>query len=254
MSHALFAASNPLGFLTQFGVEWRLLVSQGVSFGIVAVALYFLVFRPVIRASTKRQEEIEKGLKDAELARQKLAASQDEADARVRKAAQEATAILDQARENAKKTKEIYIEKNRKIQALKTQVDAAKQAIENIKNDKDERIGELYPVYKATVAAYSDMIDESDWKYSDLLIYYFETKRADDMKEALQLLRAFGDRSRFSYYGSQRMHLRQLCRTGTRNRAGSYTPEKERHEPELGRPAQAERHQRVSRPIRYRSG
>lgn len=96
--------------------------------------------------------------------------------------------------ENAKKTKEIYIEKNRKIQALKTQVDAAKQAIENIKNDKDERIGELYPVYKATVAAYSDMIDESDWKYSDLLIYYFETKRADDMKEALQLLDRLADK------------------------------------------------------------
>ena len=96
--------------------------------------------------------------------------------------------------EKAKKTKEIYIEKNRKIQALKTQVDAAKQAIENIKNDKDERIGELYPVYKATVAAYSDMIDESDWKYSDLLIYYFETKRADDMKEALQLLDRLADK------------------------------------------------------------
>lgn len=96
--------------------------------------------------------------------------------------------------ENAKKTKEIYIEKNRKIQALKTQVDSAKQAIENIKNDKDERIGELYPVYKATVAAYSDMIDESDWKYSDLLIYYFETKRADDMKEALQLLDRLADK------------------------------------------------------------
>ena len=104
MSHALFAATNPLGFLTHFGVEWRLLVSQGISFGIVAVALYFLVFRPVIKMSSKRQEEIERGLKDAELARQKLAASQDEADARVRKAAQEATAILDQARENAKKT------------------------------------------------------------------------------------------------------------------------------------------------------
>lgn len=96
--------------------------------------------------------------------------------------------------EKAKKTKEIYIEKNRKIQALKTQVDSAKQAIENIKNDKDERIGELYPVYKATVAAYSDMIDESDWKYSDLLIYYFETKRADDMKEALQLLDRLADK------------------------------------------------------------
>ena len=101
---------------------------------------------------------------------------------------------VENAKKTAKKTKEIYIEKNRKIQALKTQVDAAKQAIENIKNDKDERIGELYPVYKATVAAYSDMIDESDWKYSDLLIYYFETKRADDMKEALQLLDRLADK------------------------------------------------------------
>ena len=66
MSALIAAGSNPLEFLTQFGIEWRLLVSQGVSFAIVACALYYLAFKPVMAAADKRREKIEKGLKDAE--------------------------------------------------------------------------------------------------------------------------------------------------------------------------------------------
>lgn len=98
------AAENPLGFLTQFGVQWQLLISQGLSFAIVAAALYYFVFRPVIAASTKRQAEIEQGLKDASDARAKLAAAEDEARARLRETAAEASKILNQARDAAKKT------------------------------------------------------------------------------------------------------------------------------------------------------
>ena len=63
---AIFAAGgNPLDFLTQFGVEWQLLVSQGVSFAIVAAALYRFVFKPVIAASDERKRRIEQGLKSS---------------------------------------------------------------------------------------------------------------------------------------------------------------------------------------------
>ena len=75
MTNILAAAgndgSNPLEFLTQFGIEWQLLVSQGISFAIVAVALYYFVFKPVIKVSAERQQKIEQGLKDAEEARKK---------------------------------------------------------------------------------------------------------------------------------------------------------------------------------------
>ena len=68
MQTILAASDSPLNFLSEFGVEWPLLVSQGLSFAIVAAALYYFVFRPVIKASDARKAEIEKGLEDAKRA------------------------------------------------------------------------------------------------------------------------------------------------------------------------------------------
>lgn len=94
--------SHALDFLTQFGVEWQLLLSQGISFAIVAGALYWFVFRPVIKASTERQVKIEQGLKDADEAREKLASAQEAAKAQIDAAASEASKLLKQARDDAK--------------------------------------------------------------------------------------------------------------------------------------------------------
>lgn len=104
---AIFAAGgNPLDFLTQFGVEWQLLVSQGVSFAVVAAALYWFVFKPVIAASDERKRRIEQGLKDAEEAKVKLDRAREEADKLTAQATGEAAKILKSARDNAKETVE----------------------------------------------------------------------------------------------------------------------------------------------------
>lgn len=44
------------------------------------------------------------------------------------------------------------------------------------------------PVYVSLVQTCADLLDERDWQYLDLLIYYYETRRADSLKEALQLV------------------------------------------------------------------
>lgn len=44
------------------------------------------------------------------------------------------------------------------------------------------------PVRSALVQTYSGIIDERDWQYLDLVIFYYETRRADSIKEALQLV------------------------------------------------------------------
>ena len=95
---AIFAAGgNPLNFLEQFGVEWQLLISQAVSFAIVATALYWFVFKPVISASDKRKQQIEQGLHDAEEAKRRLASAQAEADKKTAEAIAEASNILKSA-------------------------------------------------------------------------------------------------------------------------------------------------------------
>jgi len=106
MSCIFAAGENPLNFLTQFGVEWQLLVSQGVSFAIVAAALYWFVFKPVIAASNERKQKIEQGLADAEDAKRKLEQAQAEADKKSAEAAAEAAKILKSARDDAKETVE----------------------------------------------------------------------------------------------------------------------------------------------------
>ncbi len=104
MSVILAAGENPLSFLTQFGVEWQLLVSQAVSFAIVATALYWFVFKPVIAAADERKQKIEQGLKDASDAKQRLAQAEAEADKKTAEAVAEAAKILKSARDDAKET------------------------------------------------------------------------------------------------------------------------------------------------------
>ena len=110
----LAASESPLAFLADFGIKWELLASQGLSFAIVATALYYFVFRPVIRAADARRTEIEKGLDDAKRAAAELAEAQKKADEKLARAAAESADVLRQAREEAKKAIESAVETARK--------------------------------------------------------------------------------------------------------------------------------------------
>ena len=99
-------SESPLGFLSQFGVEWQMLASQALSFAIVAAALYYFVFRPVINTAQRRQDEIQKGLDDAKKAAEALENAQKNADEKLGLAIAESAKILKQAREQAKETVE----------------------------------------------------------------------------------------------------------------------------------------------------
>ena len=103
--HIVLATSeSPLGFLSDFGVKWELLISQGLSFAIVAAALYWFVFKPVSSVAEKRQAEIQKGLDDAKKAAQELKNAQTVADEKLNEAIVESAKMLKDARDEAKLT------------------------------------------------------------------------------------------------------------------------------------------------------
>jgi len=52
--------------LTQLGVDWKLLLTQGVNFLILLVVLTVFVYRPLVRVMEERRKKIELGLKGAE--------------------------------------------------------------------------------------------------------------------------------------------------------------------------------------------
>ena len=127
-----------MGFLTEFGVEWRLLVSQALSFGIVAAALYYFVFRPVSEAASKRREEIQKGLDDAKAAAEALANAQADADKKLQQAIQESAKILKDARTDAKAALERAVsEAEAKAAEIRERND------EQLARDKEQLRGEL---------------------------------------------------------------------------------------------------------------
>ncbi len=52
--------------LLAFGVNWKLLLIQGLNFGLLLLVLYQFLYKPLFALLDKRQGVIEKGLKDAE--------------------------------------------------------------------------------------------------------------------------------------------------------------------------------------------
>src|SRR5436190_2065178 len=88
--------------LGRFGVEWKYILIQLVSFLIVLGVLYKFGIKPVTATMEERNRKIEAGLKHAEEMQAKLAAAQQESAAIVKKANVEASRVVDDARKSAK--------------------------------------------------------------------------------------------------------------------------------------------------------
>ena len=70
---AAAAASSDPNLLEKFGVEWKYVVWQIVSFVIVLTVLYKFGIKPVVATMEERNRKIESGLKHAEEMQAKLA-------------------------------------------------------------------------------------------------------------------------------------------------------------------------------------
>ena len=111
-----------------FGVEPKLILLQLLGFLILAGVLYKFGIKPVVASMEERTQKISAGLKHAEEMQAKLAAAQQESAAIVKKASQEASRIVDDARKSSKE----YVEKQTQEAAAKANdiLQKAQQAIE----------------------------------------------------------------------------------------------------------------------------
>lgn len=87
--------------LDAFGINGSLLLAQLVNFGILFVALTWLLYKPVMKTLDERRAKVAQGVIDAELATQKLATADEEASNTVQHAELEAEGIVKSAREEA---------------------------------------------------------------------------------------------------------------------------------------------------------
>ena len=124
----LLASAAQPGIAETFGLETKYIIMQVISFLVVLGVLYKFGIKPVIASMEERTQKISAGLKHAEEMQQKLAAAQQESAAIVKKASQEASRIVDDARKSSKE----YVEKQTQEDAAKANdiLQKAQQAIE----------------------------------------------------------------------------------------------------------------------------
>ena len=115
--------------LDAFGINGPLLLAQLVNFGVLFVALTWLLYKPVMKTLDERRAKIAQGVEDAEKATQKLAAADGEASGIVRTAETEADSIVASAREMAG-TEKSRIVKEAEARAAQVALDADARAEE----------------------------------------------------------------------------------------------------------------------------
>lgn len=81
--------------LTAFGVNWKLLVIQGVNFGLLLALLYRYLYKPLFAMLEKRQQAIADGLRDAELAKSEMTRVGAETQVLLRKAREDGGKLVD---------------------------------------------------------------------------------------------------------------------------------------------------------------
>ena len=89
-------------FIKQFGIDWRLLVSQAVNFFLVLVILRLYVYKPVSAILRERRRRVEEGIAKATEADQRLQDVQEMVRERVHAAEEQAVSLLREVEQKAK--------------------------------------------------------------------------------------------------------------------------------------------------------
>ena len=109
------------------GINLGMLVSQIVNFTLLAVLLYVVAYRPILRMLDERSARIKKGLEDAEEASKKAAEMEQVFEQRMAEARKEGQEIIAQATKMSEKAGQDILEKAR--EESKAQIEKAKEEI-----------------------------------------------------------------------------------------------------------------------------
>ena len=58
--------------LSTFGIDWRLLLINAINFGLLLLVLWYFLYEPVTKMLEERRTRVAQGVRDAEVAAQKL--------------------------------------------------------------------------------------------------------------------------------------------------------------------------------------
>ena len=101
-ANAATSSSSPANLLMQFGVEWKYVVWQFISFAILAGVLYQFAIKPILATVDERNARLAAGLKNAEATAARLAEAQQQAAEEIRQAQVAANKIIEDTRKTAR--------------------------------------------------------------------------------------------------------------------------------------------------------
>jgi F-type H+-transporting ATPase subunit b len=113
--------------LDKLGINLGYLVSQIVNFTLLAVLLYFVAYKPVLRMLDERSARIKKGLEDAETASKRAADMEQEFEQRMAEARKDGQEFVAQAQQMGEKARQEILDKAR--EESKVLIEKAKEEI-----------------------------------------------------------------------------------------------------------------------------
>ncbi len=121
--------------LSEFGFDLKLFIAQILNFLILAFLFKKFLYKPLLGAVKKREEEINRGLDNAEKAEKALFSAEEKKDEIINKAAAEAERIINEAKKSARSEGELIITETKKeseriIRIAKEQASLERQAME----------------------------------------------------------------------------------------------------------------------------
>ena len=146
--------------ISTFHIDWKIIIAQGINFGVVFAVLYFFALKPLNKLMAERTEKIAKGIKDAKRSeellqqatlkyeqntiklRQMAAESQKELSKELEQLRSENLNTIKKDNEEwaRKKTEQMEIDKKALIEGAKSElVSLAILAAEKIIKDKEEK-------------------------------------------------------------------------------------------------------------------
>ena len=128
-----------------FGIDIRLIVSQIINFAILAVALTYFLYKPLLGIINTREEKIAQGMKDAEAAAAAKAKAEEQRKQILSDAQQEAEEVTEKAQVYAsEKAEEITHQAQEKAEhILERAKEQSEELKEKIKKETEKEITKL---------------------------------------------------------------------------------------------------------------
>lgn len=124
-----------------FGIDWRLLLVNGINFGLLLLGLWYFLYKPLTTMLESRRQKMAQGVRDAEAAAHQLHKIESERADLLAQAGKEADDVVSKARAlGAEKQRALTEAGEANAAALLTQAEAQAQQLkaEAIEQSKQE--------------------------------------------------------------------------------------------------------------------